>query len=78
PSMRLLLTCLGIHLWLSKPTSRSTSSAGRSRRAVHPAASGKRSSMSLGGVEAPRLEIRATPVARSVWISSLASTNGTT
>jgi hypothetical protein len=76
--MRLLLTCLGIHLRLSRPISRSASSAGLARRAAHPLASGKRPSMSLGGAEAPRLEICATPVALSVWISSQPSTNGTT
>ncbi len=58
PSMRLLLTCLGIHLWLSNPTSRSASSAGLAKRAAHPLGSGKRSSMSLGGADAPKLVIR--------------------
>ena len=78
PSMRLLLTCLGIHLWLSNPTSRSASSAGLAKRAAYPLARGKHSSMSLGCADAPKLVIRATPVALSVWISSLPSTNGTT
>jgi hypothetical protein len=76
--MMLLLTCLGIHLWLSNPSSKSTSSAGLAKRADHPLASGKRSSTSWGGADAPKLVIRATPVALSVWISSLPSTNGTT
>jgi hypothetical protein len=53
PFMMLLLTCLGIHLWLSNPSSKSTSSAGLAKRAVHPLASGKRPSMSWGGADAP-------------------------
>jgi hypothetical protein len=78
PSMMLLLTCLGIHLWLSNPINKSTSPAALAKRSAHPLASGKHPSMSWGGADAPKLVIRATPVALSVWIPSLPSTNGMT